>query len=156
MSDGEWGKMVLPGVYMIQRGSLLTHQLEGNKENYLPHPDLIHHDIKELESLVSKLKNSSKEIEDYLSDLHREKTEGQKMVTVNDDMCDEDEEFREALMENKRIIEEKEGELQRLHNLIDFQACGKSLHEKNSRNFCGGEQNLPDPEEIESPIRIDL
>lgn len=156
MRDVEWGKMVMPGVYMIQRGTLIGDKLHGTQENYLSQPDLIHHDIKELDILISKLKNSNKEIENYLVDPNRQKKKTQEIITVDGEICDEDEIFRQALLENKRIIQEKEREVERLRSLINLQGCGKTLHEEKFENASSVQRGSTDPKEIESPIFIDL
>lgn len=156
MSNEEWGKMVMPGVYMIPRGPLLSSEVVESDEYYLSHPDLIHHDIQELEGLVAKLRSSNQEIEDYLSDLNREKSEGPRMLSVDERACDDDDMFLEAIVENKRIIGEKEIELRRLRNLIVLQSCGKKLNEEKCCSITEAAVVYSKSEEIESPIHFKL
>lgn len=167
MSEDAWGEMVIPGVYMIKRQRVFTEISGDSDDKAYTNPELLHHDLKELEKLVQKLKESNCEIAAYLSDPNREREdEGRRLASLSGEACDEDEEFRAAIAENEQIIREKEKEIKRLQALISLQHCGANLYEapKNPDSHAvapvSGISNEEDPEvieeEIESPIHIDL
>lgn len=158
MSNDNWGEMVIPGVFMIQRNKIVPTEPSLTKEaNPYTNPELIHGEIKELEALVRKLKESNTEIMNYLADQSRDRgTDERRLVDVDGQACDEDEEFRAAMIENEHIIREKEVEIKRLEKLIELQHCGKSLHDNPILNHNGNDQTDQPEEEIESPIHIDL
>eukprot|EP00796_Vickermania_ingenoplastis_P001914 gene1914-1159_t len=157
MSNDNWGEMVMPGVFMIRGNIVSNDPLSRTTESTAySHPELIHHDIKQLEAIVTKLKESNLEIASYLSDSTREKgqNDDRRLASTSGEVCDSDEEFREAMKENEHVIREKENEIKRLHELIQVQHCGTDLHQ--NQKVESKREEPEEEEEIESPIHIDM
>lgn len=171
----EWGEMMMPGVYMIRRHVGITEPgVDAGANDPLLRPDTVHNDIKEVEKLIKKLKESNEEITKYLEeemskgvssgDSKNTTSSERHLATVDGEVCDELEEFRAAMAENEQIISRKEEELTYLRKLLDLQRCGKALHEEEKRGEegvaadggVGAGDHAVEEEEIESPIHIDL
>ncbi|CAC9500772.1 conserved hypothetical protein [Leishmania infantum JPCM5] len=134
-SNDDWGDMVLPGVYMIQRstGSGMTSgTVPPDKAVNL---ELIHLEIEETEEYIELLQRSNNEIAAYLKDqresrfAEEEGGVGTSMIELSDGGLEEEDDdavFREALEENALVIARKKKELEQLRALISEQRCGCS------------------------------
>lgn len=140
----EWGEMVQPGIYMLQRSNL------SDSKNPSEHGDdlnLLHHRIKEMQSIVTKLKESNVEIQQFMD----QNDAGRGNIVSQQGVCDEHEELRSAILENDRIIYEKEQQLERLQSQVERQHCGRAVLEQQEPQL-----DVSDSPEIESAVHIDL
>lgn len=132
-SDGGWGDMIIPGVYMIQRtpkANILSTIVQPDGTLNL---ELLHLEIDELQRHIELLRKSNVEIAAYLKEKREngeEDEEGGGMSTTvalssgATEEEDDDAVFLEALEENVLVITNKERELEQLRELIKGQRCG--------------------------------
>lgn len=133
-STEDWGDMVLPGVYMIQRtpnANTLSTIVQSDGTLNL---ELLHLEIDEVEKHIEMLRKSNVEIAAYLKDKREnaveEDNDGGGMSSMvahssgETETEDDDAVFREALEENVLVIAKKEHELALLKELIKGQRCG--------------------------------
>ncbi|CAJ1029359.1 hypothetical protein Q4I30_005178 [Leishmania utingensis] len=136
MSQGneDWGDMVLPGVYMIQRSTGAGMTSGTVRPDKTVNLELVHLQIDETKKYVELLEKSNKDIATYLKEQRESRSTEEggggagSMIALSGDMEEEDNDsvFREALEENELVIARKKRELEQLRALIGGQRCGCS------------------------------
>lgn len=132
-ANEEWGDMVIPGVYMIQRAPTTSSLSTVIQTDGSINLELLHLEIDELEKHIELLRKSNIEIAAYLREKREngeEDEEGGGMSSMAAcasgavEMEDDDAVFREALEENVLVIAKKEMDLAQLRELVKGQRCG--------------------------------
>ncbi|GET89889.1 hypothetical protein, conserved [Leishmania tarentolae] len=131
--NDDWGDMVLPGVYMIQR-SICSGTITGPvTPEKMVNLELVHLEINETEKYIELLQKSNNEIAAYLKERRESRSAEEEgggaasMMELSDGGVEEEDDdvvFREALEENALVIARKKRELEQLRTLISGQRCG--------------------------------
>lgn len=134
-NNADWGDMVLPGVYMIQRTAKSALTTETVQADGTVNLELVHLEIEEAEKHIELLDKSNREIALYLKEKREGSCDGEgdagvtSMAALADGGVEEEEDdavFREALEENVLVIARKKREVELLRALLGGQRCGCS------------------------------
>lgn len=149
----DWGSMVIPGVYMIQRAPSASSLSTIMQPDGTLNLELLHLEIDEMEKHIELLRKSNIEIAAYLRETRENGEEAEEgggmasMVACSSGAVeseDDDAVFREALDENVLVIAKKEMELEQLKALIAGQRCG----------CCSGHSHKPVDEPAVRPTPV--
>lgn len=140
-ADTDWGDMVAPGVYIIQRSQKNADLSSIVERSGSVNLELVHLEIEEVQRHIDMLQKNNIEMAELIKELRSSSiaTDNQdsgksnkKAALCNGEIADEGDEelLLDAIAENKDVIALKQRELDHLNKLIKGQRCGCSCSHK--------------------------